>query len=358
MPDTTDEYYTWKDVFENARSFFSFLLRKWIRLVLFVLVCWALAVSYYFIQKPKYEAVCTFVLEEKQGGLGGLGGIASQFGIDLGGMSGSSLFAGDNILDILRSNLILQKALLSKIDSSKGENGQTLADIYMQFAGLTKSKKLREVNFNSYKALQNNKLSLIQDSVLQVIQSDITKKKLAVDRLSRKGSIISVSVTSPDQYFSKLLAERIVNEARNMYVFIKSGTAYSNVRRLEQKADSILRLLNAKTYQAASNFQVDANPALRTLNVPSEISGRDKTVLGAVYLEVVKNLEVSKTILTQETPVIEIIDEPRFPLRDKAKGLFFLLFVSGFVGLIVFVIFSWLGFASNSNDNRHKKIAV
>jgi uncharacterized protein involved in exopolysaccharide biosynthesis len=299
----------------------------------------SIGLVFYFIQKPKYQAVCTFILEEKQGGLGGLGNIASQFGIEFGGMAGSSMFAGDNIIDILQSNTILEKTLLSKVDTSTGGTSGTLADMYLDFSGLRQIEELKNISF------RNATVSLQQDSVMHLIQDNVVKKMLHIERLNRKGSIISVSVTSPNQSFSKQMAEQLVIEARNMYINIKSGTAQNNVRRLEEKADSILRQLNTKTYQTANLFQMDANPALRSLSVPSEITSRDKSVLSAIYLEVVKNLEISKTLLSQQTPVIQMLDVPELPLKNKTKSIMLLVFTFSVLGGGIYCGYALLKFS-------------
>jgi uncharacterized protein involved in exopolysaccharide biosynthesis len=38
-------------------------------------------------------------------------------------------------------------------------------------------------------------------------------------------------------------------------------------------------------------------------------------MVGTIFAEVVKNLEISKTILNQETPVIQMVDLSSMPLR-------------------------------------------
>jgi uncharacterized protein involved in exopolysaccharide biosynthesis len=55
-----------------------------------------------------------------------------------------------------------------------------------------------------------------------------------------------------------------------------------------------------------------------------------------------KNLEVSKMTLAQETPTIQIVDSPVFPLEnDKIKwykGLFLGFFLGLFASIFVFVL--------------------
>jgi uncharacterized protein involved in exopolysaccharide biosynthesis len=53
-------------------------------------------------------------------------------------------------------------------------------------------------------------------------------------------------------------------------------------------------------------------------------------MLATIYAEIVKNLEVSKTALMQETPTVEVIDHPELPLK-KNKRAFMLSIALGFI---------------------------
>jgi hypothetical protein len=95
--------------------------------------------------------------------------------------------------------------------------------------------------------------------------------------------------------------------------------------------------LNNKTYSAASSQQqlLDANPALRQMPVVTEISARDKTLVASIFAEVVKNLELSKTILSQETPVVQIVDQSTLPLPIESISK---ISYSLFSGIALFII--------------------
>jgi hypothetical protein len=322
-------------------------------MLLFIFVTTGMAILYYFIQKPKYEASCSFILEEKQSGLGGLSGLASQFGFDFGGNSGGSLFAGDNILEILKSKTIIRTVLLSGIDSSSNKK---LIDQFIELKGWDKdwenNPRLKGINFsNAGTGAQH--LTLQQDSVLGVAHKALVEKHVVVERMIKKGSLVRVSVTSANEIFSKLMAERIVQNAKNMYVQIKTSTASTNVRRLENKADSLLILLNAKSYQTAGSIIVDGNPGLRTSAVPAELNMRDKMVLQTLYAEIVKNLEVSRTALMQQTPVIQVIDAPEFPLIRKTKSLALLTAIAIMAGLVLANVFLLIKYSLRKERALH-----
>ncbi len=330
------------DLLDSLLGFFKALLASWKMAFVLMLIGSLLSLTYYFVQKPKYEGTASFILEEKGSSMGGsLSGLASQFGVDIGSLTGSAgLFAGDNILDILRSRTIIEKVLLTKIDASKKN---TLADLYLDFT-LQRKKwsdqaALTNISFANYQPNSFN--SRLQDSVLLVIYQKLTKKHVTVERLNKKGSIIQVVTVSANELFSKLFTERLVQETMKMYLDIKTGTAVKNIHRLEQRSDSLLAILNNKSYKSASLQVLDANIAYKSTAVPVEVSQREKTVAYALYTEVIKNLEASRMALAGQTPIINLLDNSKFPLEDQKKS-FWLLLVMGLIGglaITVIVVF-------------------
>jgi hypothetical protein len=67
---------------------------------------------------------------------------------------------------------------------------------------------------------------------------------------------------------------------------------------LQNRADSLGRMLNIKTYIAASSQQslIDANPAIRTAPIGAEISTREKTMIGTIFAEVVKKILIDPVL--------------------------------------------------------------
>jgi len=337
------EEYTLKDFISLIKSFIQFLFQKWWLILLAALAGTGLGVIFHSNQKPKYEAVTTFILEEKSTSSGGLSGLASQFGINLGGGAGS-IFSGDNILDILKSKNIVQQVLLSKTDSS-AKNNKTFADLYLDFTGIKKGfeKKPSLANI-SFEKVENQKLSPVQDSILNEIYDKIIKKHLSVDRLNKKGSIIKVQVTAANDVFARLMTERLVAEASELYMELRTGTSQENIRQLQRRSDSLLVLLNRKSYTAAVAQQIDLNPALRTATVPTEIASRDKAVLSTLYAEVTKNLEASKLLMSQQAPVIQLLDKPGLLLNDNKKSFLYLTAFSTLIATVVSILIAGVFF--------------
>lgn len=294
----------------------------------------AIGFAYFYLQQPKYKATSTFILEEKSQSVGGLSSIASQFGVDIGGLSGGgSILAGDNILDILQSKAIITKVLVTAVQG-KGQQSTTLADLYLKFTDYTKkwknNKELNNISFNN--VVNTFKLSPIQDSVLQIICSEIQKKYLKVERAGKKSSIITVTVTCKNKEFAKLLNIGLIKESGDLYYKIKTGITENNIAKMQRRSDSLLNLLNRKTANVALTTPLDLNPANKIGIVPVEIASRDKLVISTLYTEVTKNLEASKLMLSQQTPVIHLLDSPGEALFDNKKSKTTLAIVGLIVG--------------------------
>jgi hypothetical protein len=319
------------DVIESIKRFFSYLRSQSKLIALCGFLGLVLPLIYRALQKPAYAASTTFILEEKSATGGGLAGIASQVGLDLGSLgSGSSLFTGDNILDIIKSRVIIEKVLLTPIS---GNSGKTLADLYLEFSGMGADLPA-PVSF----AIPSVAHTVYQDSVLYVMYEQIAKKNVSVDRLNKKGSIFKIVTVSQNQVFSKNFAERLLKETTTYYVNVKTSTAAANVKRLQARGDSLLRVLNAKSYNAASFQILDPNVAFKSMSVPAEVSSRDKSIVFSIYAEVTKNLEMSRIALVSQTPVIQLLDVPKYPLMDDRKSYLFLGLV-GFIAGIFAAIF-------------------
>ena len=143
---------------------------------------------------------------------------------------------------------------------------------------------------------------------------------------------MNVSTTTRNELFSKLFTERLVNQATQFYVKTKTQQSQLSVDRLSFQADSILNALNRVTYSAARDEDLNLNLSRKEAMVGSEFASRDKTILMTMYAEVVKNLEMAKMTLAQDTPIIQVVDTPDFPLTVVKTSKLRMLIAGGVVG--------------------------
>ena len=328
-----------RELVKKFRGVWIFLLSEWQKIILFSLIGAFIGLGFAFFKPIKYISKLSFVVEDAKSSVGGLASLAGQFGFDLGGAGGGGIFSGDNVLLFLKSEVLIRETLFTHYDSA---NKITLADRYAEARNLKEDwledKKIGPINFSQY---STGIMPRKEDSLLQEIISDIIESDLSVTKPDKKASFIEVKISTRDELFSKLFAERLVKIATDHYVESKTKTKALNVAKLQLRADSLAALLNNKTYAAASSQQslVDANPAIRTAPIASEISSREKTMTATIFAEVVKNLEVSKTILNQETPVIEVVDQSTFPLPKEKVSKMKALLIGGLFAFFLICLY-------------------
>ncbi len=106
-----------KELVLKVKDWYRFLLTKWLIIVAAGIIGGSIGVGYAFFSKPEYTASLSFALEdEKQSanGFSGALGLASSLGIDLGSSAGGA-FSGANLIELMKSRNIIEKALLNPI---------------------------------------------------------------------------------------------------------------------------------------------------------------------------------------------------------------------------------------------------
>lgn len=335
-----------RELFIRVKELILFLKSKWVRIILAGLFGSIIGILLAIFTPVRYIAKLTFVVEESNASRGGLSSLAGQFGFDIGNSGGGSLFAGDNILLFLKSESLCRETLLTPYD----EIGKlTLADRYAEVKNLKKSwiksKEIGEVNF----AKDGGKvITRIEDSLLQVIiKKHILANDLFVMKPDKKASFIQVIMSTRDEKLSLLFSQRLVKIASDKFIESKTKPRAENVAILQRRADSLANLLEDKSYKAASSQQVlvDVNPALKTAPIAAEISAREKSMVGTIFAEVVKNLELGKSMLSQETPAIQVVDQSTYPLErvkaSKLRGMLLWGFLFGFFTISYLLISNW-----------------
>lgn len=340
--DIADDEISLKELILKIQEWWTYLWSKWLTILIAVLIGGALGLTYAFIKKPVYTAESTFVLEEGEsgGGLGAYAGLASMVGIDLGG-GGGGIFKGDNILELYKSRRMIQETLLAK-DTFDGKQ-QSLIERYIEFnelrEGWEEKPNLKNIHFNNPETFTRT-----QDSVIGKLVETINKGVLEVTKPDKKLNIISVKVNSKDELFAKSFADNIVQKVNAFYVNTKTKKSSENLSVLQNQADSVKRALNSSIggVAAATDANPNLNPAFQTLRVTSQRKQVDVQASIAVYQEIVKNLELAKISFRNDKPLIQVIDQPVFPLKKdklgKAKGIIFGGIIFGFLICLYLII--------------------
>jgi uncharacterized protein involved in exopolysaccharide biosynthesis len=346
-----DDKLTLKELIISLNFWLKYFFSKWKHFLIAVIIGGALGAVYSTIKKPLFHARTSFVLEEADlGGMGQVSGLASLVGVNLGSLGSSSgLFKGDNIIELYRSNQMLSKAILSPF-----EEGGTLIDRYIAFNELEdkwKSKvDISRMDFSKDRSL----FTVSQDSVVKEVVKLIREKHLVVEKPNRKLTIIEVTINSKDEKFAKAFNEALVEKVNTFYFDTKTKKTLENLQILQSQADSVRQVLNQSltAFASTSDKVPNPNPLLLTGTVESKKKQIDVQASSAIYSEIVKNLELAKVNHRNNSPLIQIIDSPRFPLDRTEVRLFKGVVLGAFILFIV--LFMMLFFNRLYKDQLNK----
>jgi uncharacterized protein involved in exopolysaccharide biosynthesis len=340
-----------KELIIKIKEWVAYLKSKW-KVILFISFIGAvIGVAYAFIEKPTYKATLTFALEEDKGGggggLSGALGLASSFGIDIGG-SGGGAFAGSNLIELMKSRLLVEKTLLNPVVL----NNETIsiAEYYIRINKLRavwdKKDALKNIQF--LPNADRSTFSLQQDSILQTLFNSLTDKdNLSILQKDKKVSITSLQVNSEDEKFAKAFCENLAKETSEFYIETKSKKARMNLEVLQKQADSIRAVLNGAItgVAAAADNVFNLNPAFNVRQAPSKMKQVDVQANTAVLTQLIPQLEMSKVTLLKETPLIQVIDKPILPLEKVKTGKLKALLLGGFLAgffTVLYLVFGQL----------------
>ena len=328
-----DDEITVTDIWIKLQQWWTYL---WKRKAWIIGVAFLLSLGGYLkvkLDNPVYSATLTFSLEQG-GGKSGISSLASQFGFNLGGEGGGGMFAGDNVLTLMKSRRLVEDVLLTSVPIN-GEEILLLNQYVKSWPELKEAWDRAGLYPFDIKGLRTPS----QDSALGVVYSWITKKKaLVVSKQDEKLSFVSLSYSGHDEVFTGIFVEQLAKQATDFYIESRTANNRANIHKLQRRVDSVTaELENAMVSAGRAN---DAN--MFTVQSAAKVSSLEKqmkvTMLTTLYGELVKNLELSKTMAAREEPLITVIDRPHYPLRVRKSGLKGAL-MGGVLGGFLMVLF-------------------
>ena len=319
-----DDEISLKELIEKGKALFHYFMGyKWV-IVAAGLVGGGLGFGYaHFFNVEEYESKLTFAIEEKSGGGGSLLGLASQFGVDLGG-GGGGMFTSDNLLLLFKSNRIMQGALLRPLPEVK-EGSLYNHYLATHFKGELEENKIDLLPLN----LDREKFSRGQDSLLKAVSLNILGI-VTIAKKDKKASFIDITVKDKSELFAFWMNKLLVEEATKLYIELKVGKMQRSVKLLQGKVDSVQRVLDGTMRSAATGMDQSMGLVSNAPRVSTAKKQMETEMLGTLFGELTKNLELTKLTLEREEPTIQIVDSPTLPLEKFGKGRVKLGFIGGF----------------------------
>ena len=124
-----------------------------------------------------------------------------------------------------------------------------------------------------------------------------------------------------------------------MYISYQTKQSTNTISFLQNRADSVFVELEKAEQEFARVKDINqriikASGRLKELQLM-----RNVEVLNTMYLELVKNIEVSKLTLLNQTPIIQVIDKPILPLEDTKMSILLVLLITIFISTTFSVIY-------------------
>jgi len=129
-----DEQYTFRAPLINAvKSVITVVTTKTKQLLLGAVVGGLLGLGYAALKPTTYQSNISFFVEDSKSSSSSLMSmVAGQFGLDLGSLTGGNgVLAGDNVLELAKSKLLLQRALQTPYPLAGKDSTYSLADHYI-----------------------------------------------------------------------------------------------------------------------------------------------------------------------------------------------------------------------------------
>lgn len=363
-----DEEVSVKELIISLQGWLKYLWSKWPILLIAGILGGALGLWYAFAKTPTYTAKTTFVLEsgEGQGRLSQFAGVAAMAGINLGG-GGGGIFQGANINELYKSRTMLARTLLTE---THPDSNELLIERYIRFNGIREEwekerPELLGIDFRVDPDSLDPEARRLYEGVLTSFTNDVRKNILTVDKPDKNLSITQVSVSTPDEVFSKAFNENLVRAVNDFYIQTKTKKSTDNIAILEAKVDSVRAVMTGAIYSAArvSDATPHLNPTRQTQRIgPSQEAQFSAETNRAILSQLVQNLEVARMAQMQEQPLIQLVDTPVYPLPvdrvGKVKGIVLGGFLLGFLTLLTLIGLKWYRDVMREEDDVDGKQIV
>ena len=124
-----------------------------------------------------------------------------------------------------------------------------------------------------------------------------------------------------------------------MYIVHETAQANNTLNFLQDRADSVFTELVRKEKEFAKVKDINQRIIKASGRLKEFQLQRSVEVLNTMYLELTKNLELSKLTLLNQTPNINILDKPILPLESNKRSLIFISILCGLLGFILIVFY-------------------
>ena len=288
-----------------------------------------------FIMPPEFVSSATILLpESKSANLGGLAGLASQFGVNVPSGSNVDLSSPSLFPDLLVSRTFAEKLLMKEFYTKKYSKKLSLLAVLTH--GLEKPKVGKDT-------LITRSLSLFGE-MLQFKDSP-------------NSPFSTITATAFEPELAKELADVTISELELLNRYYKSQTVQQKLFFISNRIKSVEIDLRSSEIILKQFNEENRQISSPSLELELERLSRDVEIQKGIYLTLKQQYELAKIEEVQEASIVQILDKPQIPLNPSNKNLSQIVPASGFIGLILGVLLGFLRSLVEKNDiDERKKI--
>jgi len=287
-----------------------------------------------FLEEPLYVSWAKVLLPEKIESLGGLAGLASQFGVSVPTGRQADLSSPSLFPDLLRSRTFAEKILDKPFYTKKFDKELPLLAI------LTHG---------------NNRPKFGKDTLITIAQSSLDEILEFTQNPSTTFSVIRVTVFEP--VFAKELAEVVLAELEDLNRYFKSQIVSEKTIFIESRIASVESDLESSELRLKAFNEQNRQIASPALQLEQEQLTRDVEVQKSVYLTLRQQLELAKIEEVQEASIVQILDKPQIPLGPSNKNLRLSVLLAGMLGIGLGIVLGFIrSYLNNSDMDERRKL--
>jgi uncharacterized protein involved in exopolysaccharide biosynthesis len=288
-----------------------------------------------FIQAPQYVSWATVLLPSSGGGnLGGLAGLASQFGVNVPPGASADLSSPSLFPELLRSRTFAEKILDKKFYTK--EFGKKLSLLAILTHGNDPPEFGRDILVTSSLQALGKMLEFVQDP---------------------SGAFSVIKATTYEPLFAKELAEVTLAELEALNRFYKSQTVNQKTSFISNRIASVEKDLKSSETSLKEFNERNRQISSPALQLEQGRLARDVEIQKGVYLTLKQQHELAKIEEVQEASIIQVLDKPQVSLGPTNKNLKLSVLLAGILGIGLGIMIGFIrAYADNSDMDERKKL--
>jgi uncharacterized protein involved in exopolysaccharide biosynthesis len=285
-----------------------------------------------FIQQPIYESYSTILLPQNEGTLGGLSGIASQFGVNVPKASSADLSSPSLIPDLIKSRTFAERILDKPFYTKEFQKELSLLAIITYGEG-------------------SPKLGL--DTLIQKAMGKLN----GMISFENSGSFSVISVKANSPHFARDLNKTVLNELQSLNRFFKNQNQIDKSRFIKNRIESVENDLK-KSEQRLKTFREKNRQIISpALQLEQDNLSRDVEIQKNIYLTLRQQQELAKIEEVEKASIIQVLDNPQVPLAPTNKNVRLSVMLAFLLGMGLGVIIAFIrSYANNSDIDERKKL--